>query len=168
MKTTNLLPLLMIFSLFGSGCDGTKSPDFAFIDAYLTTWTKFAEGANDLAPRVKYETPEFEHYLTAALRGNDRRAPSRFVYYAVVQVGGFIPVDSELGRAFHERIGDAVPIFTSQKDGKQRYFAGDLYFWWERHKSEYESFQLYDEWRQSEFAREVAIKMYESAAKNAK
>jgi len=155
-------------ALFGFGCQQRQSSDFAFIDRYLATWDKFAQGANELMPRLKAEAPEFRSQLAAALRQEDRRAPSRFVFYAVVQVGGFIPAESDLGQAFHERIGDSVPIFVSDKDGSRSYFAGNLYFWWEAHKTEYPSFPLYDDWRQRDFARNVAIKMYESAAKNHK
>jgi hypothetical protein len=87
------------------------------------------------------------------------------VFYAVVQVGGFIPVASPVGQAFQHHVGDSVPVFTSEKDGSQSYFAGDLYFWWEAHKSEYSSFPLYDEWRQRDFAQNVAIKMYDGAVR---
>lgn len=75
---------------------------------------------------------------------------------------------SPLGQAFQRRVGEGVPIFTNEKDGSQSYFAGDLYFWWEAHKSEYAPYPLYDEWRQRDFAQNVAIKMYEGAAKNSK
>ena len=165
---SRLIPILVFVSIavFGLGCRSGRSPDFAFIDRYLSTWDKFAQGANDLLPALKADAPEFRSQLAAALRQGDRRAASRFVFYAVVQVGGFIPADSELGQAFHGSVGESVPIFVSEKDGSRSYFAGDLYFWWEAHKTEYPSLPLYDEWRQRDFARNVAIKMYESAAKN--
>jgi hypothetical protein len=168
MRPGLLFPLLLMLSASFTGCGPKKSPDFGFIDEYLATWDKFAQGDNDLMPRLKKDAPEFQHHLTDALRKGDNRAPSRLVFYAVVQVGGFIPLTSPLGQAFQQRIGDAVPIFTSEKDGSQSYFAGDLYFWWEAHKSEFASFPLYVEWSQREFAHSVAIKMYESAAKNRK
>jgi hypothetical protein len=161
-----LIVAFVSISFFGFGCGSGRSPDFGFIDQYLATWDKFAQGANDLMPLLKADAAKFRNQLAAALREGDQRGPSRFVFYAVVQVGGFIPADSELGRAFHERIGDAVPIFVSEKDATRSYFAGDLYFWWEAHKTEFPSFLLYDEWRQGDFARNVAIKMYDSAAKN--
>jgi hypothetical protein len=159
---------LMIFSSLFGGCSNKPTGDFAFIDKYLTTWDEFAQGNNGLAPVVKADAQQFSAELTAALKKSDSRAPSRFVFYAVVQVGGFIPLDSELGQAFHERFGDAVSIFTSDKDGKQRYFAGDLYFWWEAHKSEFAPYPIYDDWSQREFTRNVALKLYESASKNHK
>lgn len=160
--------LLMMFSFLFGGCSKKPTSDFAFIDLYLTTWDAFARGDNNLAPAIKRNARQFNAELTAALKKADNRAPGRLVFYAVVQVGGFIPLDSELGQAFHERIGDAVPIFTSDKDGKQRYFAGDLYFWWEAHKSEYAPYPLYDDRRQREFTKNVALKLYEGASKTHK
>jgi hypothetical protein len=158
----------MVFSLFGSGCGSEPAPDFTLIDRYLTTWDHFAQGDNSLVPRIKQDRAVFEQHLSDALTKCDNRAPSRCVFYAVVQVGGFIPLASPLGQAFQRRVGEGVPIFTNEKDGSQSYFAGDLYFWWEAHKSEYAPYPLYDEWRQRDFAQNVAIKMYEGAAKNSK
>ncbi len=60
---------------------------------YLTAWDEFAQGNNSLAPVVKTDAQQFSAELTAALKKSDGRAPSRFVFYAVVQVGGFIPLD---------------------------------------------------------------------------
>jgi len=152
----------MIFSLFGNGCGSKKSPDFAFIDRYLTIWDQFARGDNGLIPRLNKERPEFERQLAVAFQKGDPRAPSRLVFFAVVQVGGMVPVHSPLGDAFRQRFGDVLPIFSSEAEPAPRYFAGDFYFWWEKHKSEYQSFPLYEEWHQREFARTVAIKLYES------
>jgi len=156
----------MVFSFFGFGCGSKPSPDFTLIDRYLTTWDQFAQGNDALMPRIKQDRAAFEQHLTDALAKNDKRAPGRFVFYAVVQVGGFIPVSSPLGQAFQQRVGDSIPIFTNDKNGSRSFFAGDLYFWWEAHKSEYAVFPLYEDWRQRDFAQNVAIRMYESAAKN--
>lgn len=165
---SRLVTILAFVSItvFGFGCWSGRSPDFAFIDGYLSNWDKFAQGANELLPALKGDAPEFRKQLATALRQGDRRALSRFVFYAVVQVGGFIPAESELGQAFRERVGEEVPIFVSEKDGSHSYFAGDLYFWWEAHKAEYAALPLYDEWRQRDFTRNVAIRVYESAVKN--
>ncbi len=159
---------LMIFSFLFGSCSKKPTSDFAFIDQYLAAWDTFAQGNNNLAPAIKKDVQRFSTELTAVLEKGDSRAPGRFVFYAVVQVGGFIPLESELGQAFHRRFGSAVPIFTSDKDGKQRYFAGDLYFWWEAHKSEYASFPLYDDWSRREFTKNVILKMYKSASKSQK
>jgi hypothetical protein len=158
----------MVFSLFGSGCGSKPSPDFALIDRYLTTWDRFAQGDNSLLPLIRQGRAPFEQHLADAFVKNDNRAPGRLVFYAVVQVGGFIPLASPLGEAFHRSVGDIVPIFTNEKDSSQSYFAGDLYFWWEAHKSEHASYPLYEERRQREFAQRVAIKMYQGAAKKRK
>ena len=165
----NYFVTILIFvtlSLFGSGCGSGPSPDFSFIDQYLTTWDKFAQGASELVPRLKADTPEFHRQLASALQKGDTRAPSRMVFYAVVQVGGFVPATSSLGEAFRGYVGDSVPLFVAEKEGTRGYFAGDLYSWWEARKSEFPPFPLYEEWRQRDFARNVAIKMYESARKN--
>lgn len=150
------------------GCGSRDSADFAFIDRYLATWDKFAQGANNLLPQVKTDAPAFQRQLAAALRKKDPRGPSRFVFYAIVQVGGFVPAESELGQAFRHAVDDAVPVFVSEKDGSRSYFAGDLYFWWEAQKSNYPAFPLYEDWRQRDFARNVVIKMYEGAVRNRK
>jgi hypothetical protein len=161
--------LLTVFALLflTSGCNPKPSPDFTLIDDYLKTWDQFAQGENALASRLRTQKQIFEKHLAEALEKNDDRALGRFVFYAVVQVGGFIEVSSPLGRAFKGRIGDAVPIFTDEK-GSQRFFAGDLYFWWEANKANHTSFPLYEEWRRREFAQKVAIKMYESAVEKRK
>ena len=166
-KTTRnrWLVCLMISSSIISGCQQEPIGDFAYIDQYLNTWDAFAQGNNDLAPIIRRDAEQFSAELTVALKRADPRAPSRLVFYAVVQVGGFIPLDSDLGQAFHMRFGDTVPIFKSEKDGKQRYFAGDLYYWWEAHKSEFTSYPLYDDWRQREFTKNIALKLYENASK---
>jgi hypothetical protein len=161
---TSILALL-VCSLFTGGCGSkSSSPDFGFIDGYLATWDRFAQGANQLVPELKRDTPRFQQQLADALTQGDKRAPSRLVFYAVVQVGGFIPFDSDLGQACERLVGGEVSIYTSEK-GERSYFAGDLYLWWQRHHGEYEAFPLYDEWRQREFAKRTAIPMYESATK---
>src|SRR4030095_5769121 len=101
---------LTILLLLTNGCGGGLSPDFSFIDAYLTTWDRFAQGANQLAPQIKRDTPRFQQELAVALRQGDRRAPSRLIFYAVVQVGGFIPHESELGRACEKLLCGEVTV----------------------------------------------------------
>ena len=155
---------LLSFALMTGGCDSNSSPDFRFIDAYLGTWDRFAQGANELAPQIRFGTARFQRELAKALKSADKRAPSRLVFYEVVQVGGFIAYDSELGRACERLVQTNVPVFIS-KTGERMYFAGDLYFWWEGHKGEFEKFPLYEEWRQREFARSTVIPMYQSSTK---
>jgi hypothetical protein len=156
---------VQVQSLLSGGCDGRSSPDFPFIDNYLTAWDQFAQGVNELMPVLKQARPGFDQQLALALTQKDKRAPSRLVFYAVVQVGGFIPCESELGQAWMRTVGDEFHVFTSKK-GERKYFAGDLYFWWESHKAEFETFPIYDEWRMREFARKRVIPLYVSALKN--
>lgn len=155
----------MIFSFFTGG-RGSKSssPDFAFIDRYLVTWDRFAQGANELVPQLNRDTPRFQQLLAEALMQGDKRTPSRLVFYAVVQVGGFITYDSDLGRACERLVGSEVSIFTSE-NGDRSYFAGDLYLWWQRHRGEYVAFALYNEWLQRDFSTQTVIPMYESLTK---
>lgn len=161
-----LILALITFTLCISGC-GNKpsSPDFTFIDGHLRNWDRFAQGANELVPQINRDTPQFRKELAEALKRGDKGAPGRLVFYAVVQVGGFIPYESELGRACERLVGSEVPIITSEQ-GQRSYFAGDLYFWWQRHRAEFEPFPLFDQWSEREFAKKTVIPMYESATKN--
>ena len=155
----------MILSIFFAACGSSGSAtDFKFIDGYLADWDRFALGANELVPRLKSDATRFQRQLADVVSQGDRCAPSRLVFYAVVQVGGFIRYDSELGRASEKLIGGEVPIFTSDK-GERSYFAGDLYFWWERHRAEFAAFPLFDDWRKRDFAKTTVIPMYEAATK---
>src|SRR5215813_11821219 len=113
MRILPALCSLTISAFLLGGCGGkSSSPDFNFIDNYLTTWDRFAQGNNDLLPQLKRDTPKFQRQLAEALKQGDKRAPSRLVFYAVVQVGGFIPCDSELGHASERLLGKDVVIFT--------------------------------------------------------
>ena len=155
----------MIFSFFSFGCAAKDSPiDFKFIDDYLVAWDQFAQGHNDLIPQLKTNKQEFKTQLAAALNQGDKRAPSRLVFYAVVQVGGFIPYESELGKACEKMVGKEVAVFESKK-GDRSYFAGDLYFWWGKKQGDFDKFPLYEEWRQRDFVKKTVIPMYESATK---
>jgi hypothetical protein len=86
------------------------------------------------------------------------------VFFTVVRVGGFVPYESLLGRACEKLVHGDVPIFTSDK-GERSYFAGDLYFWWERHQADFAPFPLLDEWRQRDFVKKTVMPMYEAATK---
>jgi hypothetical protein len=153
----------MIFSIFfGVSSSSGSTADFKFIDGYLADWDRFALGTKELAARLKTDASRFQKELSEVLNQGDKRAPSRLVFYAVVQVGGFIRYDSDLGRALEKFARGEVPIFTSEK-GERSYFAGDPYFWWERHRKEFASFPLFDEWRQRDFAKTTVIPMYKAA-----
>ncbi len=156
----------MLLSILCVSCSSPPKFDLTFVDEYLEVWDRFAQGDNSLIPRLENDRAKFESELAQAIEHNDLRAPGRFVFYAVIQVGGFIPVDAPLGQAFRRRYGDAVPLFVNEKDGSESYFAGDLYYWWESHMAEFERFPLYDDWRNRDFAQTVAIPMYKGASKH--
>ncbi len=137
--------------------------EIQIVDEYLAKWDAFAQGDNSLTPYLRDKQAAFEAALTGLLQAKDQRAPSRLVFYTVVQVGGFIPAESTLGKAVAQCMGSNVPVATL-KEGKQ-YFAGDLYFWWQDHRKEYESYPLFEEWSKRDFAQNVAIPMYKSAVK---
>jgi len=139
--------------------------DLKVVDDYLNKWDRFAQGDNELVPQIRDNKDSFEAALSRMVIAKDRRAASRLVFYAVVQVGGFIGVASDLGKASAALLGPAFPIFTA-KDGTKAYFAGDLYFWWLDNCNKYEAFPLFDEWSQRDFAKNVAVPMYKSARKN--
>jgi hypothetical protein len=136
--------------------------DSTFIDEFLQTWDRFAQGAGDLVRLINRDTERFHEALGRALATNPRWAVGRMVMYLVLQVGGFLPADSALGRSLAAAIGDGGPAPTLVK-GQRMYFAGDLYFWWEEHRHEFERVPLYDEWRARNFAQQVAIPMYTAA-----
>src|SRR5262249_58644649 len=83
--------------------------DLELVDQYLATWDRFARGANELVPFLKKNKQAFEAALARLLDAQDRRAAGRLVIYAVVQIGGSIPVDSELGRAAAAVLGPEFP-----------------------------------------------------------
>lgn len=86
--------------------------DLELVEDYVANWDRFARGENDLIPSIRDNKDRFEAALSRLLNRRDKRAPSRLVFYAVVQVGGFIPLDSELGRASEAFLGRDFPVFT--------------------------------------------------------
>jgi hypothetical protein len=152
--------MLSLTRLFASD----TGPDFVFIDDYLNRWDQFSQGSNQLIPSLKSDKERFLDELTTAVSMGDKRAMSRVVFYAVVQVGGFIPYDSPLGKAIEKAVGSQVAI-SSLDNGEKSYFAGDLYFWWEGHKKDYTAYPLYDEYIKRDFAKQTVIPMYTAVAK---
>jgi hypothetical protein len=140
------------------------SRDLEFVDGYLEKWDRFVQGENQLVPELRKNEGAFEAMLTRLLLASDKRAPSRMVFYAVVQVGGSIPAGSELGKA-SAAILDPDFSVTTTKEGEGVYFGGDLYLWWEAHRGEYEAFPLFEEWSKRDFARTVVIPMFRRVAR---
>jgi hypothetical protein len=114
-------------------------------------------------PSIKAIWHDFEAALVRLLEKKDPRAPARMVFYPVVQVGGFIPLDSALGRAAKSTVKDEIRPFID-KQGKEHYFAADLYLWWEQHESEFVPFGQFDEWRKRPFGRDTVIPGYRKMA----
>jgi hypothetical protein len=133
------------------------------IDTYLAGWVLFAQGKNNWIPVIRDNKEIFESTLSRLLDAGDKRAPSRIVFYTVVQVGGFIPIATQLGQAAAGLLGASCPVHTDDKTGERSYFAGDLYFWWQAHSQHYEPFVLFEDWMTQDFARNVAIPMYSAA-----
>ena len=135
--------------------------DIEIIDAYLAKWDRFAKGEKALVPELNREAPASGAALGRALKAKDKRAPARLVFSVVVQVGAGIPVDSDLGKDAAVLLGPDFPTVEGKK-GKD-YFAGDLYFWWLDHQKEYQSYPLFDEWANRDFAKKAVIPMYKRA-----
>jgi hypothetical protein len=138
--------------------------DIKLVDEYLEKWDRFAQGENTLVPYLKNNQGEFETALAHMLNANDKRGPARLVFYSVVQVGGFIPADSDLGKAGIQILGPDFPVTPTEKD-KKALFSGELFNWWESHSKEYDTFALFDEWMQRDFAKQVVIPMYKRTTK---
>jgi hypothetical protein len=138
--------------------------DIELVDGYLQKWDRFAQGENDLVSALRDGKAPFEAALTRLLKAKDERGPARMVFYAVVQVGGAIQAESELGKAAGEVLGPEFPV-TTTKESDRVYFAADLYFWWEREQKRFDAWPLFAEWQTREFAQMVVIPMYDKVAK---
>jgi hypothetical protein len=136
--------------------------DLQVVDEYLSKWDRFGQGENELAPFLRENQAAFETALTRMLNAKDKRAPARMAFYPVVQVGGAIPVDSDLGKAAAAVLGPEFPITITKKQGRV-YFCGDLFFWWQDNGQKFEAYPLFGEWSKREFAQTVVIQMYKAA-----
>ena len=159
--------VLLLSGLLGAGCSEgipDASADLRHADDYLEKWDRFARGESELAPYLRANKAGFEAALTHLLRSGNVAAPARMVFYPIVQVGGSIPLDSELGTAAAGILGPGFP-FTTGKDGQRAYFGGELYFWWEQNQKRFASFPLFDEWKKREFAQSTVIPFYRKICK---
>jgi hypothetical protein len=125
----------------GGAGDKDMTRDLELVDGYLQKWDRFAQGENQLVPELRDNKARFEAALADLLIAGDKRAPARMVFYPVVQVGGAIPVESELGNAVAPILGPNFAV-TTTKDGQRVYFAGDLYFWWEANRTKFDAYPL--------------------------
>jgi hypothetical protein len=149
---------------WSSADNAAMASELQTVDDYLSKWDRFASGKNELVLFLKENKKSFEAALTRSLNAKDKRAPARMIFYPVVQVGGSIPVDSELGKAAATILGADFPVTTSN-DGERNYFAGDLFFWWQDNGKKYEAYPLFEEWSKRDFAKSVVVPMYNSACK---
>jgi hypothetical protein len=138
-----------------------KPGDPSFVDAYLVRWDRFAQGDNRLVPYIREYRAAFEKALSDLIREKPMDGAIRAGFYAIVQVGGFIEIDSDLGQALSGALGDRVRSRERKKTGTRVLFAGDLYKWLIAERASLPPFPLFDEWRSREFAKMVAIPMYE-------
>jgi hypothetical protein len=160
MKTLSLIIIIILGTALLT--IAAEKYNFKFIDEYLANWDRFANGEKKLEQYLNDKKPSFEKELAIALRAKDKKAPARLVFYTVVQVGGFIAVDSDLGKAIAPYLGKRFPT-TEDADKKRLYFAGELYFWWEKNKQTYEPMPLFEEWKTHDFAKNTIIPMYKAA-----
>jgi hypothetical protein len=137
-----------------------------FVDDFLVKWDRFAQGDNSLVPYVRDNRAKFEEDLAFLLEDGEPAAVGRLVFYAVVQVGGFIDSESRLGEGVLQVFG-RMPT-TEGKNGEKMIFAGDLYFWWLERRSEYPEFPLYLEWEKRPFSQNVTIRMFHGVRENQK
>ena len=146
------------------GCDHGSGPSFRFIDSYLANMDRFVQGGGSMS-RLNEDAEKSHTQLALSLAQRDKRAPGRMVFYVLMQGRGFIPYETDLGRACESLFAGEVPLSLAQA-GMHIYSARDVYRWWERHKSEYEPFPPYDAWRQREHVKNSVIPMYESTQTN--
>ena len=139
--------------------DTTMQPPSTFVDEYLTTWDRFTQGDKDLVPYLRDNKAKFEISLAQLLRTQDRGAMARLVFYPVVQVGGAIPADSDLGTAARQILGQDFPV-TTTKQGQRVLFCADLYAWWQKHQQEFQHFKTFDDWLARDFAQKTVLPMY--------
>jgi hypothetical protein len=131
------------------------------INGYLGAWDRFAQGESGLAGFLNEYHEPFENLLAASLYAGYAWAPSRVVFYTLVQVGGTIEVESHLGREWRAFTEDSFPV-VSGKGGVPVYFAAHFYDWWMQSGHRYPRYDLLEEWLSREFARTTAIPMYQS------
>lgn len=122
-----LVVTFLFLGIFGRLFASEPKEPFAFVDEYLGRWDRFAQGENELVPYLRDNKKMFEGQLSSLLHAGEKKAVSRVVFYAVVQVGGFIDVESALGKEVTKVFGP-LPL-TEGKNGEKNIFAGDLYFW---------------------------------------
>jgi hypothetical protein len=135
-----------------------EAPDLQLVDQYLQTFDRFAEGDESLVPQMKAAWPGAQAQLVGALRARDPRAPSRLVLLMLLQIGGSVPIESDIGRAWREYVGIDFPVHDTKS--APVYFVSDFYFWWTENRSEKHDIPLLAQWVERDFAKESVLPMY--------
>jgi len=162
-----LFAAFLFVGIFGRLFASSDQRALSFVDEHLARWDRFARGANELAPVIRQHREEFHRQLISVLKSDRKQGVPRLVYYAVIQVGTFIPVESDIGREVLT-IVDSLPQFTDEKkQGEKSIFGGYLYLWWRERKSDFGSYPPLEEWEKREMSRGF-IQMYESMRAKAK
>jgi hypothetical protein len=91
----------------------------------------------------------------------------RAAFYTIVQVGGFIELESELGEALSQVLGDRVRSRDRKETGTKVFFAGDLYEWLVAERSNLPTYPLFEDWHSREYARTVVIPLYKDMKERA-
>jgi hypothetical protein len=156
-----LLATFLLLGIFGRLFASADQRSLSFIDDHLARWDRFARGENDLAPMIQKNREDFRKQLVSLLQSDPKLGVPRLVYYIVLQVGAFIPLDSDLGREVI-KIAASLTQFADEKKASERsIFGGYFYLWWREHKSDFASYPPLEEWEKRESSRQF-ITMYES------
>lgn len=162
---TKIAAFLMLGML--APASSAEAPDLQLVDQYLQTFDRLAEGDESQVPQIKAAWPGAQAQLVGALRARDPRAPSRLVLLMLLQIGGSVPIESEMGRAWREYVGIDFPVHDTGPTPV--YFVSDFYFWWTENRSEKHDVPLLAQWVERDFAKESVLPMYrrwKDAARN--
>lgn len=126
------------------------------IDAHLQQWDALARGDRRAAAAVidPSNRAVFEHALLELLGSEDRAAPARLVFYLVVQQFGMLSLETALGAAAGDLVGD--PNGALAREGRTVYVPADLYRWWKQNGARYEPLPLLERWESWERGRVLA------------
>ena len=140
-----------------------RPPDYALIDGFLERWDRYSRGDDTVVPSLDADVRRFNAELARAVRSDGRRGVGRAVFYAVVQVAGFVPADSELGRALEGVFRGALPK-PRPSAGGPRFFAGDLYRWWQSAAADFERYPRLEAWASRPENQAGALRLFDAIA----
>jgi hypothetical protein len=156
-----LLAVFFALGIFGRLFGASDQRTLLFIDEHLARWDRFARGENELVPTIRKDRDEFEKRLLAVMRIDQKQGFPRLVYYLVLQVGAFVPIESEIGKEVL-KITESLPQFTDEKkQGAKSIMGGYVYLWWRDRKADFAPYAPLEAWGKREMSGNF-IKMYES------